>query len=179
MPVETTTGLPSQFAAGTTVRFTLSYDDYPASDWSLSFSLLGAGSFSAAGVVSGDGFIVTLTAAQTATLTPGQYRWAARVTETASGDVAVADSGFVTVTADLSNSAVGPWRARYNAAVTAFAGLSASKYASIEVEGQSFSMRNGTEQREMLEYLEDKAIAEDKTLGRSGSGTLKRIQMRF
>lgn len=179
MPVETLTGFPSQFVAGTTVRFLVSFDNYLASAWSLSVSLLGAGAFSAAGDASGDAFLVTFTAAQTATLTPGQYRWAARVTETASGDVAIADDGFVTVTADLSNTATGPWRMRFNAAATAFAGLSAGKYSSIEVEGQSFTMRDASQQIDMLNYLEDKAIAEDKALGRSANGTLKRIQMRF
>ena len=176
MPVETTTGLPCRFSAGSTVRFTVSYDDYPASEWSLSFSILGPGAaLSVAGVADGDGFLVTFTAAQTATLSPGQYQWAAKVTETATQDATIAASGSVTVRPDLSNTEIGPWRTKFNAAVAAFSALSAGQYTSIDVEGQSFTTRDATQQKAMLDYLEEKAIGEDKMLGRSTSGNTKKV----
>jgi hypothetical protein len=175
MPVETLTALPCEIRAGTTVRFTMSFTEYPASAWSLSFSLLGQASLSAQGVASGDAFTVVLTAAQTATLTPGQYNWAAKVTETASGDVAIADQGFAVILPDLSNTAVGPWRTRYNAAVAAMAGISGSQFASVDVEGQSFTTHNVVSLQSVIDRLEMKAIEEDKLLGRSTSGNTKKI----
>ena len=102
----TLTALPESFPAGTTVRLARSYGDFPASaGWALKLYLAGAAVMNAAGVADGDGFVITLTAAATAALTPGLYRWVERATKgSESYDAA---SGLVTVTRNLATAAAG------------------------------------------------------------------------
>lgn len=102
----TITSLPESFPAGTTVRYVVSYSDYPATDWTLKLHLGGARVLSFAATTDGTSFVVTLDAGDTAKLAAGTYRWAERVSH-ADGSVYEVASGVVTVTPDLADATDG------------------------------------------------------------------------
>jgi hypothetical protein len=65
---------PRRFTAGTTVVWAENLADYPASQgWTLKYAIRGANSLDIDAAASGDSFVVTITAAQTATLSSGYY----------------------------------------------------------------------------------------------------------
>lgn len=100
------TNLPDRISAGTTVTYTRTLADYPASaGWTLTLYLAGPKVLKAEAAASGDDHVVLLTAAQTATLEQGTYRWVERVTKAAEAyDVA---SGTIGVDPDLADAADG------------------------------------------------------------------------
>ena len=96
------TALPSSFAAGTTVTYRKSFDDYPASEgWTLTLYLAGANVTQVEAVPDGDDFVVTVGADVTADgFAPGLYKYAERVSK--SGEVQEVETGVVTVLPDLT-----------------------------------------------------------------------------
>lgn len=100
------TELPESLAAGTTVKYTRSLPDYPASaGWTLTLALAGAGVLSVNAAPSGDNHAMTLTAEQTAGLPAGTYRWAEQVEK--SGEVYRVASGRVIVEPNLQAALAG------------------------------------------------------------------------
>lgn len=103
------TALPESFPAGTTVGYTKSLGDYPASDgWTLTLYLAGVSVTSVEATADGDSFIVTIPASKTLASTgfePGLYKWIERVA--LSGAVHEIDSGIVTILPDLATAAAG------------------------------------------------------------------------
>lgn len=102
MPNELT-ALPESFSAGTTVAYTKSFTDYPASTWTLTLYIAGVivASFEAvANSVNGDAFDVTIPA--TAAIEPGFYQWVERVAY--DGDVYEVASGKLTVNDNLATA---------------------------------------------------------------------------
>jgi hypothetical protein len=78
--------VPDHFPAGTTVKFTRTLDDFPSSDgWSYTIYLNGlTQNFSKAAVpLNPSAFLVEFLPADTASLTPGAYRYAERLTKPA------------------------------------------------------------------------------------------------
>lgn len=104
---ETLYNLPSSFRAGTTVSYTRTLSDYPASaGWVLNLylnSLTSATSAQAA--ASGDSHVVTLSATATGALAAGDYTWGETVT--LSGVVYEVASGTVRVLPKLASAAAG------------------------------------------------------------------------
>ena len=97
----TLNALPDSFPAGTTVEYTLSPPDYPASaGWTLKLALAGPSQLSKNATASGDDFLVALSAGSTETggLLPGLYRWSHQVS--LAGKVYEVGSGTVVVTAN-------------------------------------------------------------------------------
>ncbi len=85
-PIPPTTE-PTKISAGNTLTFSKTLSDYPAGGgWQLSYALRGPANISLAwGVVvsaDGDGFLVNVPAATTATWTPGNYWFFAFLTHT-------------------------------------------------------------------------------------------------
>lgn len=78
------TNEPRQLRAGLTWEWERTFPDYPASSWTLKywFKQLAAGGakFDITASASGDKFVVTKAAADTASYTAGDYSWAAVVT---------------------------------------------------------------------------------------------------
>ena len=107
--------IPTQFSAGTTVKYrpSLSAYGYAASDgWDLTVFLSGptfaggaALASGAAGVPDGDAWIVVLAAADTAVLTPGTYSWIERVSK--NGEVYDPRSGDLTVGTNVALAVAG------------------------------------------------------------------------
>lgn len=178
MAVEVLRGVPSKFRSGTTVRFLIGWNDYPATGWGLTFAMRGQlSNLSVQGTGSGTDFNVVLDAAATGGLSPGAYQWVAKVEEAGNGDVAVAQMGSTTVLPNLTNTAPGPWRTRYEAAVTQLGSLTTGGMVSVSTEGQSFTLASAGELQTLVDRLEIKAIEEDKLLGLAPQGNLKRIRM--
>lgn len=94
------TALPESFSAGTTVAYTKSFTDYPASLWTLTLYIAGVivGAYQA--VADGNAFVVTIPA--NAAIEPGYYQWVERVAY--DGDVYEVASGKVTVNDDLATA---------------------------------------------------------------------------
>jgi hypothetical protein len=98
--------IPDRIAAGTTVKYSRTFADFPASaGWAMKVWLAGAIASGVDAVVDGDGFDVTLTATFTATLTPGNYRWVERVTK--ASEIYDAASGTLVVTPNLATATSG------------------------------------------------------------------------
>jgi len=80
---------PAWFNSGDTLQFTKQLADFPASDgWTLTYYLASSGApitFDAVTDADGVSYDVTVTAATTATFTPGVYKWTAVVRKGAGG----------------------------------------------------------------------------------------------
>lgn len=106
MAAPSLTEMPAEIPAGTTVEYTRTLPDYPADDgWTLEVALRGASVIDATTAQSGKAFVVTLTAAQTATLTAGTYQWQERVTK--AGKKYLAACGTAVVLLDLVTAGPG------------------------------------------------------------------------
>lgn len=104
--MSTASQIPDAFAAGTTVTYTRAYADYPANaGWGATLYLAGASLFSVAGSASGASFVYTLTAAQTALLTAGNYQWREVVSK--GTEKYIADSGVVQIEPDITAATAG------------------------------------------------------------------------
>lgn len=103
---ETLYALPCSIDAGTTVSYTRTFLDYPATSWTLTLYLNGAAvATSKAAVPSGNSFVVTLSATDTAALAAGTYRYVERVTK--AGEAYDVARGEVRVLPNLTGAAAG------------------------------------------------------------------------
>jgi hypothetical protein len=102
----TPTALPDSFAAGTTVKYTRTVSDYPATaGWTLKLLLAGPSTLSVTAAASGGDFAVTITAAQSTALAAGVYRWAEEVSK--AGEVYRVADGTLSVEPNMSTAAPG------------------------------------------------------------------------
>lgn len=103
--------MPSSFVAGTTVKYTVTHDAYPANDgWGLVLYMAGVNIITpVTGSATGRAFLVTLTSTITAALGAGNYQWREVVTK--SGESYIAASGVVTVAADIMTASAGSMQA--------------------------------------------------------------------
>lgn len=80
MPIEN--AIPREFVAGDTVRATVALGDYPATTWTVTlYAENDAHAFNAVAAASGTEHAFTLSAATTAALVPGRYRYSLRATD--------------------------------------------------------------------------------------------------
>lgn len=107
--MNTLTQMPAAFSRGSTVEYTRTVTDYPATaGWTLSVHIAGRSKLSKNASASGSDYAVLLTAADTAVLEAGTYTWLERVTDgTAVHDVG---SGTVTITPNVATAAAGDLR---------------------------------------------------------------------
>ena len=97
---------PTQFVAGDTVKWTKTVADYPASDeWTLKYAIRGQGVVDVVADTSGSGYAITIPAAKTASLRPGNYEWAAWVEKDA--EVYTVGSGVIAVLPNLQTAKAG------------------------------------------------------------------------
>lgn len=101
--------MPSEFAAGTTVVYTRTLTDFPASaGWTLTVYLRGAGTLTKAAAPSGDDFVVTLAGSDTGPLPPGGYEWSEFATDTSVPQQRFkATDGFVVISPDPALAGAG------------------------------------------------------------------------
>ena len=102
----TLTAVPDTITAGDSYAITLSLSDYPATaGWSLSYALAGAAVLTVTSTASGANHLLTLTAAQTATLGDGLYQYRVRAAQ--GSTVETVTTGTCTVVADVGALAAG------------------------------------------------------------------------
>ncbi|HEV2706251.1 MAG TPA: hypothetical protein VGV59_10030 [Pyrinomonadaceae bacterium] len=102
----TPTAEPREIVAGAQLEWTKELDDYPASEWTLTYYCRGTGTgFDAIAVADGDTHVLTVPAADTAAMTPGVYYWQAWVEK--GGEKFVVASGQVTVKKGFASVATG------------------------------------------------------------------------
>ena len=102
MAITVSENVPASFRAGTTVPWSVTYPDFPASEsWELRyfFRREGGDPIEFEATANGDAFEVTLTAAQTAKFSDGRYEWHAIATKQGTG-TDIAGSGVVDVWPD-------------------------------------------------------------------------------
>ena len=105
------TSEPTSLAAGDTWTWRRAFPDYPTADYVLSYAIRGASrlDWDTDWVTeSGNTYLVTIPAADTADLLPGTYRWVANVVDAATGlERWTAGSGVFTVTPNYDTYAAG------------------------------------------------------------------------
>lgn len=105
MAIETGTNVPTSFRAGDTTKWVVTYGDYPASTWSLTyyFKRPGNDTIDVTATASSDDFAITLTPEDSTQFKPGRWSWFARAEKQGTGAI-VAGEGSVDVLPDPSAS---------------------------------------------------------------------------
>lgn len=147
MAVDTQSGVPCKFRSGDTVRFSYINSDHPASSWSAQFCLSrnGTAVSPVSATESGDEYIFTLSAATTAALSAGTYKWMIRYTETSSSEVETGEQGILDVLPNLATSqSASTAQALLTLCEAQLTALLASgdTFASVSFNGQSYSKRD-------------------------------------
>jgi hypothetical protein len=103
--------VPDHFPAGTTVKFTRSLDDYlPSDGWAYTIYLNGlTQKFSKAADVTDNIFSITFLPADTASLQPGPFRYAERLSNSGTGEIydITGDELVINVEANVATAAAG------------------------------------------------------------------------
>ena len=99
---------PEAFRAGDTVEWTKSFSDYPANDgWVLTYALRGKTIINITATASGADHSVNLTAAQTASYNPGDYRWESYLTKSSLSKRHTVADGLITILVNLAGISTG------------------------------------------------------------------------
>ena len=101
------TDMPTTLVSGTTVTYTRSTSDYPATaGWTNTLYIAGPNLIvPLAGTPSGADFVFTLTAEITSALAAGDYHWEERAVKT--GEYKVVASGLLTILPNIANATAG------------------------------------------------------------------------
>lgn len=94
--------VPTQIVQGTVAEWEVSYEDYPATAWTLTYEFRGADSLTVTATASGSGYAATITRAQSSGMLPGMYQYQAFVLSGDATERYMVDSGACVVIADLS-----------------------------------------------------------------------------
>jgi ABC-type transporter Mla MlaB component len=161
--VPTNYSFPASLTAGDTAVIQLSFGDYPATAWTASLVLNqpGQSAVSVAGAASGNNFIFTVPVATTAAMAVGAWSWAARVTETATSQVATADGGAFTLLANYATTVTKSIaQQQLDAANAALLTLAATPNVSVSFNGQSFTRSSQGALLDIIARLEAKVAHE-------------------
>lgn len=145
MAITATDGVPQYIQSGDTTRFTFNDADHPTSLWSAILYVwrnsAAVTNFSA--TESGDTYTVAMTAAQTASLSPGLYEWFIRFTETSSGEIQSGASGTFTVLPNLAATQTASTAATMLSTLeTCITSLAAGTNQSVSFNGQSYTKKD-------------------------------------
>jgi hypothetical protein len=137
----TQTTEPTSVYAGDTVAWTKVLSDYPASLWTLTYSLVrDGGSITIVATANGDAYAISVPAATTATWLPAEYTWTAYVSDVSSRFTV--ETGAIRVKA---NPASGGYDARsqckrtLDAVNSLLEGRASSDVSSYSIGGRSIS----------------------------------------
>lgn len=161
--------IPRVFEAGETIRYTTSDGDYSALLWTLQVALnngVTAPTLITA-TANGTGFDVVISAAVSATLTPGTYRASEVFTAISpTTEKAIGRTDIVDVLPNPSVTATPSYaQAQVTLLETAITSLgSAGGFTSVSFNGQSFSIDNIDNYRSQLVYWQSRVIAEKRRL---------------
>ena len=168
---ENLTEIPSAITSGTTVRYTATRSDYPASDgWALKLYLAGISvSDAIIGVAGGASFVFTLTPEITRPLKPGLYQW--REIATKDGDTYIAASGTVQVLQDITAAGAGDMLSQAQRELQvcelAILGRLTDDLQSFQIAGRMVNKIPITELMQIRDVLRDTVKAEQRS-GRWG-----------
>jgi hypothetical protein len=138
---------PVQAVAGDTLAWTRAFSDFPASaGWGLTYAFrlqLGAGVLNVTASTVGDGFAATITAAQSALMTPGLWSWAAYVTKTT--ERYQVGTGTLTITPNLatidySTDLRSPVKRAYDNALKAWEAVTLGQ--TVTLNGRTYTQHN-------------------------------------
>ena len=132
----------------------ITFDDYtPDVGYSLAYQYSAATPFSVAGVVSGDGWTVEITGAQTLVLQPGPLMFAAFVSITADAVTRsyAVDAGKIDMSA--SPLRVSSWQAVLVSVDAAIAEYATTSQGSVSIEGMSISYRSMNDLINLRSYV--------------------------
>lgn len=110
------TAVPYSIVSGTTVEFELSFDDFPASEWTAAIHIRGEGAMDAPGTASGEAHAFVLPASATppaigtGTLPAGEYQYEVLCTErnpVGTAAVKLAERGALWVEPNFATAAAG------------------------------------------------------------------------
>lgn len=101
------TSLPSELRAGTTLEYTRTLPDFPASLWTMELVLRGVSMLSKIATEIGDSFVIEITPEESRDLLPGNYQAMELVTEKATQKRYEASIGWVNVLRDLHAAGAG------------------------------------------------------------------------
>lgn len=165
----TLTAVPDTITAGDSYAITLSLSDYPATaGWSLSYALAGAAVLTVTSTASGANHLLTLTAAQTASLGAGLYQHRVRAAQ--GSTVETVTTGTCTVVADIGALAAGEgvsyWQCLKDAAQDALTTiLNGGAVQMVAIAGRQTMFRSPTDCLKVIAYCDQRLAAE-----RRGSG---------
>jgi hypothetical protein len=139
--------VPDHFPAGTTVKFTRSLNDFQPSDgWTYAIYLNGlTQKFNKAATVLNNIFQIQFLPADTASLNPGPFRYAERLTNTGTGDVydITGDELVINIEPNVGSAAAGAfntWEERTLVVVeAAISGRLTSDIQAYQIAGRSVS----------------------------------------
>jgi hypothetical protein len=137
--VTTTQGVPLTIESGNEYHFTVNYPDYPVGTWTAAFVIvLSTGTpSSTAATTSGSDFLVTLTSAVTAALTPGDYQFAVYVTS--SSQRTTAETGKISILPNLAVARTATFaEAQVTRLETVMALFAATDKEEVDFNGQKF-----------------------------------------
>lgn len=151
---------PKTFRAGDTVEWSVSHADYPANDgWTLTYYLRGASLLDITAVADGSAFDVTISAADSALLTPGFYTLQGRFSKAAEK---FTPAGYITeveVLANLATQVAGydsrtPNRKALDLVRTAIQKYAANPVQSIQIKDRSHTVTSLADLYKLQKQLE-------------------------
>lgn len=178
MSVPVFTSEPAQFVAGETVKWTKTFDDFPASDgWALSYALVKSGSqITIDAVADGDAFAVTIPATTSAGYEAGRYSYQASVSK--DGEVVVVGSGRIEIKPGFAALSEGYDDRSFAKKMVdglreIMPKLAAKGVASYSIEGRSMTYRNMEELRADLNHWTAVYYQEERKAGRMRSRVIR------
>ena len=174
---------PTEFMAGNTVDWTKTLADFPASDgWTVTHAFVNsAGTFTTTSTADGDDHLTTITAAISADISAGDYRWQAYATKGA--ERYPAGSGATTVKANFATGATdgrGHAKTVLDALEAVMENRASSDQASVSIGGRSISKLSPAELIEFISFYRREYASEVKAERiAAGLGHRGKVRVRF
>lgn len=177
--------VPSTITTGTTVIFPVTNPTYSPPDWELQFNIAGNDPIPATVEADGAGWLVTVAAAATTDLDPGEYYWSARVVSATSGEARSIGAGNLKLIANLATVDT-PYDGRtqsrkiLDGLYAAFEKMSTGAIASYSIEGRSATYRTLEELQSAIAFWERKVKNEENQQRiENGQPSRKTARVRF
>ena len=181
MPVATQTVPPSCFTAGDTLIFSVSGTEYPATAWTMTYTVsrLGQVLFTVTAAADGNDFLFTVPKATTA-ITPGPANWAIVATEISTTERKRVSAGVVSVIYDPTvNLALTTNQTLLAQCNTAIGLIAASGNRKVDINGQMFERNNLSELIKLRDRLQAAVNDELRAMGIQTPGGAIILQTRF
>lgn len=171
--------VPEKLVAGDTWRWLRSFSDYPAPTWVVTYYFENSlKAFSQAASASGADHSVTITAAASAGITAGRYRWFARAVAGAIAETIPKEEGWLEVEPNIGAAGTRDLRSvsrrTLDALDATLEGRATSDQLAMSINGRSISRTPLEELLKWQAQLRSKVQGEE---GRSGSGRIIKVRL--